>query len=68
MGALSREFAAPPIERAATPQPDGSWRVENLDIPRAGVWTLRLDIDTGNGAPVVLDAPIVITQCSNECW
>ena len=63
-----REFAAPPVERAAAQIPDGTWRIENLAIPRAGVWTLRLDIDTGTGAPVVLDAPIVITQCSNECW
>jgi putative copper resistance protein D len=63
-----REFAAPPVERAAAPLPDGIWQIENLDVPSAGVWTLRLDVDTGTGAPVVLDAPIVITQCSNECW
>lgn len=63
-----REFAAPPVKRAATPLPDGTWHIENLEVPRAGVWTLRLDIDTGTGAPVVLDAPIVITQCSDECW
>jgi putative copper resistance protein D len=63
-----REFAAPPVERAAAQIPDGTWQIDNLDIPRAGVWTLRLDIDTGTGVPVVLDAPIVITQCSNECW
>ena len=63
-----REFAAPPVERAAAQIPDGTWQIENLNVPRAGVWTLRLDIDTGTGAPVVLDAPIVITQCSNECW
>ncbi|MDI1346181.1 MAG: copper homeostasis membrane protein CopD [Pseudolabrys sp.] len=63
-----REFVAPPVERAAAQMPDGTWRIENLEIPRAGVWTLRLDVDIGTGAPVVLDAPIVITQCSNECW
>lgn len=63
-----REFAAPLVERAATLLPDGTWDIENLDVPRAGVWTLRLDIDSGTGAPLVLDAPIVITQCSNECW
>lgn len=67
MTLASREFAAL-VERAATPIPDGTWQIENLNVPRAGVWTLRLDIDTGTGAPVVLDAPIVITQCSNECW
>ena len=64
----SREFAAPPVKRSATSIPDGTWQIENLNVPRAGVWTLRLDIDTGTGAPLVLDAPIVITQCSNECW
>jgi len=56
------------IERTAEPRPDGTWRIDALDIPRAGVWILRLTIRPESGAPVVLDAPIVITQCSNECW
>ena len=29
---------------------------------------IKKDIRPVSGAPVVLDAPIVITQCSNECW
>jgi hypothetical protein len=29
---------------------------------------LRLTITPDSGTPVILDAPIVITQCSNECW
>jgi hypothetical protein len=62
-----REGTAQKLERAASQTPDGIWQVENLTIPRAGVWIVRLTIGTGTGA-VVLDAPIVITQCSNECW
>ena len=63
-----REPGPNPIDRAATEMPDGAWHVENLEIPRAGVWIMRLTVSSESGAPVVLDAPIVITQCSNECW
>lgn len=63
-----REAGQQPIERIAAPIPDGTWQIENLVIPRAGIWILRLTIGAATGAPVVLDAPIVITQCSNECW
>ncbi|MDO9411737.1 MAG: CopD family protein [Pseudolabrys sp.] len=62
-----RDGGVPPLELAATQAPDGTWRVENLNISRAGVWILRLTIGATSGAPVTVDAPIVITQCSNEC-
>src|SRR5665213_2584638 len=54
------------IERDAFPTPEGNWNIMNLNIPAADIWTARVIIDAG-GAPIVLDAPIVITQCSNEC-
>jgi len=54
------------IEREAVPTPEGNWNIMNLNIPAADIWTARVIIDAG-GAPIVLDAPIVITQCSNEC-
>jgi putative copper resistance protein D len=62
-----REGGGPTIERTAEPSPDGTWAVTGLAVPHAGVWTIRVLIDTGRGPPVVLDAPIVFTQCSNEC-
>jgi uncharacterized membrane protein len=63
-----RDGASPTIERKSVSTPEGTWRIDLIDIPRAGVWVLRLTITPGSGAPVILDAPIVITQCSNECW
>lgn len=65
---LAPRESGPSIERKAAPGPDETWQIENLDVPQAGIWIVRLDIDSGTGAPLVLDAPIVITQCSNECW
>jgi len=58
----SREAGAQLLERTAEQTPDGTWQIENVQIPRAGVWILRLTISAAAGAPVVLDAPIVITQ------
>lgn len=63
-----RDGGAPTIERVAEFSSDGTWAIAGLTIPRAGIWTVRVSIDTGHGPPIVLDAPIVITQCSNECW
>ena len=54
------------IERAAILLPDGTWLIRELNIPFAGVWTARVIIDAG-AEPIVLDAQIAITQCSNEC-
>jgi putative copper resistance protein D len=61
-----RDGGAPLLERAAVRGADGTWLIDTIDIPRPGVWLLRITIE-GGGAPLVLDAPIVITQCSNEC-
>lgn len=54
------------IRREARQLPDGTWVIEDLRIQSPGVWTARVIVDV-NGASTVLDAPIVITQCSNEC-
>jgi copper resistance protein D len=48
------------IKRAAIRKPDGTWQVERIDIEQAGVWTVRIAVVPENGAPVMLDAPIVI--------
>ncbi len=63
-----RDGGSPAIERKGASTPDGTWRIDTINIPRAGVWIVRLTITPDSGVPVVLDAPIVITQCSNECW
>jgi hypothetical protein len=36
-----------------------------LDPPPSGIWTAR--IITGAGTQIVLDAPLVIAQCNNDC-
>jgi len=42
--------------------PDGTWRVDNLDLREPGVWTIRVIVATGAPAPAVLDGPIVIER------
>jgi copper resistance protein D len=57
-----REGSAQSLERTAARTPDGTWQIEKIDIPVAGVWTLRVTIGAASGPRIVLDAPIVITQ------
>lgn len=38
----------------------GFWQTGNIDIPVAGIWTVRIVVTPADGAPIVLDAPIVI--------
>ncbi len=64
----SRDGGAPSIRGSAVRNTDGEWFVSGLDIPGAGVWVARISIHSGATLPLVLDAPIVIMQCSNECW
>ena len=60
--ALDPPAAGPKIARAAAHLPDGTWQVNALELPQPGVWTVRLIIPTDGGAPIVLDAPIVIDR------
>lgn len=46
----------------ATHMPDGTWRVDNLDLRGPGVWTIRVIVATGAPAPAILDGPIVIAR------
>ncbi len=57
---LDPPSGGPKIARAAAHLPDGNWQVNALDLTQAGVWTVRVIIPTDRGAPIVLDAPIVI--------
>jgi len=54
------------FRREARQLADGTWVIEGLRIQSSGVWTARVIIDS-KGRSSVLDAPIVITQCSNDC-
>jgi hypothetical protein len=56
----------PGLERDAVMAADGTWVVDNLRIQSGGVWTARVIVER-NGSTLVLDAPIVLAQCSNEC-
>jgi hypothetical protein len=50
------------VARDAAHMPDGSWQVNAIDIAQGGVWTVRVIIPSEHGAPIVLDAPIVIDR------
>jgi putative copper resistance protein D len=50
------------VERATIRMPDGSWQADDIDIPQAGIWTVRVTIAPETGQLVVLDAPIVIER------
>ncbi|MDX8477274.1 CopD family protein [Mesorhizobium sp. VK24D] len=49
-----------PIKRPATKPGDGTWRVDNLDIPLPGRWKARLDILVSDFEMVKIEAPIDI--------
>lgn len=63
-----RDHSTQPIVGSATAIPDGSWQMTDLAIPALGVWIVTVTVDTGAAHTETLDAPIVIMQCSNECW
>jgi uncharacterized membrane protein len=48
------------ITRAANRLPDGTWQVNDLELPAAGIWTVRVILSTEGRQPIELDAPIVI--------
>jgi copper resistance protein D len=50
------------IEQPAVRQPDGSWKVQRLEIGQPGIWTVRVILVPASGPVLVLDAPIVIER------
>ena len=50
------------MEQLAEHQPDGSWKVQRLEIGQSGIWTVRVIVVPASGQPLVLDAPIVIER------
>ena len=51
-----------PIARVAAHLPDGTWQVDAIELSQGGIWTVRVIITDEHGAPIVLDAPIVIDR------
>lgn len=49
-----------PVERAATPGPDGSWRVASLTVPYSGRYRLRLRLLIDDFTEVVLDEDVTV--------
>ncbi len=50
------------LERDATAQTDGSWRVNGITLAEPGIWTVRVIVTPRKGEPIPLDAPIVIER------
>jgi copper resistance protein D len=50
-----------PIKRTAVHKADGTWKIDSLNIPQRGIWTVRVIIAT-DGPPIVLDTPIDISH------
>src|SRR5450759_5605360 len=57
---LDPPATGPKIARRAAHLPDGTWEVNGLDLSQPGIWNVRVIIPADRGAPIVLDAPIVI--------
>lgn len=49
-------------EHAAVRTAYGTWQIEEINLPQPGIWTVRVIIAPEIGAPIVLDAPIVINR------
>ncbi|MGE5166437.1 MAG: hypothetical protein ACM3IH_20765 [Sphingobacteriales bacterium] len=50
------------FKRTADNRPDGTWVVNDIDLPTPGIWTVRVNITSQSGTTITLDAPIVIER------
>jgi len=50
------------LERVATEQADGAWRVDGILLPEPGIWTVRVTVRALPAETIMLDAPIVIER------
>ncbi len=60
--ALEPPGTGPKIARDAAHLPDGTWQVNAMNLSQSGIWTARVIIAPQSGAPIMLDAPIVIER------
>lgn len=63
----SKAGGLPALSRDAVAGADGTWVIESLRIQSGGVWTARITVETA-GKSLVLEATVVLAQCSNDCW
>jgi hypothetical protein len=57
---LLTQSGQPPVRAEARNGTDGIWRAPDVTLASPGVWSIAVEIKTGQGAPLVIDAPIVI--------
>lgn len=50
------------LARSAVRMPDGTWQIDAIDLVQPGIWTVRVIVAPEAGAPIVLDAPVVIER------
>lgn len=50
------------VDRNAVRMPNGTWQADALDLGVPGIWTVRVVVTARDGAPIVLDAPVVIER------
>jgi putative copper resistance protein D len=50
------------LEREATEQTDGAWRIDGILLPEPGIWTVRVTVRAQPAETILLDAPIVIER------
>jgi copper transport protein len=48
------------IEAKAYKPGDGTWRIDRLDLPASGTWTVAIDIDISEGQAVELNGEVAI--------
>lgn len=54
------EAGIEPIRRPAVREASGAWRVEGLDLPAGGRWSLRLDLVVSDFEIVRLEGPVTL--------
>lgn len=50
------------VERETVEQADGTWFADGIKLEKSGIWTVRVTAAPESGAPIPLDAPIVIER------
>jgi copper resistance protein D len=56
----AEKAGAKPVTRSALRDSDQAWQVDGIELPQPGNWIVTVSAVLGSGAPLVLEAPIVI--------
>lgn len=54
------ETGIAPIQQAALKRGDGTWRIERMELPIAGSWSVELDIRVKGSAPILLKSALSV--------